>query len=63
MRADLTLAQFNRLKPDYQKRVLDERRRLLRLCAELDMEMDGVKCPRTAAAILAALRGIVSEYE
>jgi len=35
--------------------------RLLRLCRELDMEMDGVACPASAAAILNAIRGIVAD--
>ena len=34
---------------------------LMTLCRELDMEMDGVKCPKAAAAILNAIRRIVGE--
>lgn len=42
---------------------LKEREKLLGLCTELDVEMDGVRCPATAAAILNGLRSIVSEYQ
>jgi len=41
---------------------LKERETLLKLCAELDAEMDGVSYPATAAAIMGALRNIVNEY-
>lgn len=37
--------------------------RLMILCKELDIEMDGVKCPRTAAAILNGIREIVTRDE
>ena len=37
--------------------------RLVALCRELDMEMDGVKCPAAAAAILNAIRGVLEELE
>ena len=37
-----------------------EESRLLVLCRELDVEMDGVECPASAAAILNAIRGIVA---
>jgi len=37
--------------------------RLIRLCVELDMEMDGVRVPASAAAILNAIRGILSKYQ
>lgn len=36
--------------------------KLFRLCLELDAEMDGVKCPATAAAILNGIRGIVGRF-
>ena len=37
--------------------------RLIRLCVELDMEMDGVRVPASAAAILNAIRGILNKYQ
>ena len=37
--------------------------KLIRLCRELDIEMDGVACPGSAAAILNAIRSIVSDVE
>lgn len=40
---------------------LNQRERLFRLCVELDIEMDGVRVPASAAAILNAIRGIVTE--
>lgn len=47
-------------------RPVDENRkdveRLIRLCVELDMEMDGVRVPAAAAAILNAIRGILSKH-
>lgn len=36
--------------------------RLIRLCVELDMEMDGVRVPASAAAILNAIRGILDKH-
>jgi hypothetical protein len=36
--------------------------RLIRLCVELDMEMDGVRVPASAAAILNAIRSILNEH-
>ena len=36
---------------------------LYALCKELDVEMDGVKCPATAAAILNAIRSKIKEIE
>ena len=36
-------------------------RKLAGLCEELDMEMDGVSVPASAAAILNAIRHIISE--
>lgn len=35
--------------------------RLFNLCRELDMELDGVNMPATAAAIMNAIRGLVTE--
>ena len=32
---------------------------LLTLCRELDVEMDGVKCPKSAAAILNRIRSLI----
>lgn len=37
--------------------------RLESLCRELDMEMDGVRVPQTAAAILNGIRSVLSEIE
>jgi hypothetical protein len=37
--------------------------RLVNLCRELDMEMDGVACPRTAAAVFNAIRSVLSEMD
>ncbi len=34
---------------------------LMTLCRELDTDMDGVRCPGTAAAILNAIRRIVKD--
>jgi hypothetical protein len=36
---------------------------LYTLCKELDIEMDGVKCPATAAAILNAIRSEIERIE
>jgi hypothetical protein len=36
--------------------------RLIRLCIELDVEMDGVRVPATAAAILNAIRSILDKH-
>lgn len=36
--------------------------RLRALCQELDIEMDGVAVPASAAAILNAIRSVVAEY-
>ena len=41
----------------------DPKERLFILCRELDMEMDGVRVPATAAAILNAIRSIITERE
>lgn len=38
-----------------------EETKLFRMCRELDMEMDGVACPASAAACLNAIRQIVTE--
>jgi hypothetical protein len=35
--------------------------RLVLLCRELDVEMDGVQCPGAAAAILNTLRKVIQE--
>jgi hypothetical protein len=40
---------------------LNQRERLFRLCTELAVEMDGVRVPATAAAILNAIRAIVAD--
>lgn len=40
---------------------LNEREWLLRMCYELDIEMDGVRCPASAAAILNGLRAKINE--
>jgi len=36
---------------------------LIRLCVELDMEMDGVAVPATAAAILNGIRRILNKHQ
>lgn len=68
----MTLKRFNKIaKRDFSNgavcdeiaAALKERERFLILCTELDMEMDGVRCPASAAAILNALRSIVTEYQ
>ena len=53
------LAKFNALSPENQAVVLENGMRLMHLCNELDMEMDGVRCPASASAILNAIRAIV----
>ena len=37
--------------------------RLFALCRELDIEMDGVRCPASAAAILIAIRSVIRKAE
>ncbi len=39
------------------------RDRLVLLCRELDMQMDGVAVPASAAAILNAIRSLLSDIE
>ncbi len=36
--------------------------RLIRLCIELDAEMDGVRVPATAAAVLNGIRSVLQKY-
>ena len=68
----MSLKKFNKLKISEFSNgavleeiaaALKERERFLNLCTELDVEMDGVRCPASAAAILNALRGIVTKYQ
>lgn len=68
----MTAKAFKKVKPrdltngacrDEIEDALLEREKLLRLVTELDAEMDGVNCPWSAAAILNALRQIVTQYQ
>jgi hypothetical protein len=45
------------------KRVMTPEQRLVYLCRELDVEMDGVSpIPQTAAAILMGIRRVLNDY-
>ena len=57
---------MSKLKSQTKKQAEENRKdveRLIRLCIELDMEMDGVRVPASAAAILNAIRGILNKYQ
>ena len=45
------------------EQALHERERLIKLCGELAIEMDGVRCPGTAAAIINTMRRVAEENE
>ena len=48
---------------DEIENALRQREKLLRICRELDAELDGVKLPWSAAAIANAMRQEIGEYE